>query len=72
LGDFLLEYMLTPDGKIRLKVFNETNPYEVFSTSTSMYTQGVGLIYQEDFNTIDEFFEKVGELFKDDEVEVVP
>lgn len=69
LGDFLLEYMLTADGKIRLKVFNETNPYEVFSTSTSIYTQGVGLIYQEDFNTIDEFFRKVGELFKSDEVE---
>jgi hypothetical protein len=72
LGDFLLEYMLTKDGKIRLKVFNETNPYEVFSTSTSMYTQGVGLIYQEDFNTIDEFFRKVGELFRDDKVEEVP
>ena len=72
LGDFLLEYMLTPDGKIRLKVFNETNPYEVFSTSTSMYTQGVGLIYQEDFNTIDEFFRKVGELFTNDEAEEVP
>ncbi|MCH2213552.1 MAG: translocation/assembly module TamB [Flavobacteriales bacterium] len=72
LGDFLLEYMLTKDGKIRLKVFNETNPYEVFSTSTSMYTQGVGLIYQEDFNTIGEFFDKVGELFKDDVVEEEP
>ncbi len=72
LGDFLLEYMLTPDGKIRLKVFNETNPYEVFSTSTSMYTQGVGLIYQEDFDTIDEFFRKVGELFTSDEAEEVP
>jgi hypothetical protein len=67
LGDFLLEYLLTEDGKIRLKVFNETNPYEVFSTTTSMYTQGVGLIYQEDFDTIDEFFDKVGELFSDDE-----
>lgn len=72
LGDFLLEYMLTPDGKIRLKVFNETNPYEVFSTSTSMYTQGVGLIYQEDFNTIDEFFRKVGELFVSDKAQEVP
>lgn len=72
LGDFLLEYMLTADGKIRLKVFNETNPYEVFSTSTSMYTQGVGLIYQEDFDTIDEFFRKVGELFKNDKAEEVP
>ncbi len=72
LGDFLLEYMLTPDGRIRLKVFNETNPYEVFSTSTSMYTQGVGLIYQEDFDTIDQFFKKIGELFKDDEASSLP
>lgn len=67
LGDFLVEYMLTEEGKIRLKVFNETNPYEVFSTSSSIYTQGVGLVYQEDFNTLDEFFEEVGNLFSKDE-----
>lgn len=72
LGDFLLEYMLTADGKIRLKVFNETNPYEVFATSTSMYTQGVGLVYQEDFDTLDEFFRKVSGLFKNDEAEKIP
>jgi len=67
LGDFLVEYMLTEEGKIRLKVFNETNPYEVFSTSSSIYTQGVGLVYQEDFNTLDEFFKEVGNLFSKDE-----
>jgi hypothetical protein len=65
-GDFLLEYMLVEDGKIRLKVFNETNPYDTFDQSGSLYTQGVGLVYQEDFNTIDEFFSKVGELFSND------
>ncbi len=70
-GDFLLEYMLTEDGKIRLKVFNETNPYENFSTggAGSIYTQGVGLIYQEDFNTLDEFVNKVGKLFTNDKAE---
>lgn len=67
LGDFLVEYMLTEEGKIRLKVFNETNPYEVFSTSSSIYTQGVGLVYQEDFDTLDEFFREVGNLFSKDE-----
>ena len=69
LGDFLIEYRLTEDGKIRLKVFNETNPYEVFSTSNSLYTQGVGLIYREEFDTLDEFFQKIGKLFTNDKVE---
>ena len=68
LGDFLVEYLLTDEGKIRLKVFNETNPYEVFSTSSSIYTQGVGLVYQEDFDTLEEFFKEVGNLFSKDEV----
>ncbi|MFN2430100.1 MAG: translocation/assembly module TamB domain-containing protein, partial [Cryomorphaceae bacterium] len=72
LGDFLLEYALTEEGKIRLKVFNETNPYEVFSTSSSIYTQGVGLIYQEDFDTMDEFFREVKTLFQNDEAQEAP
>ncbi len=69
LGDFLVEYSLTEDGKIRLKVFNETNPYEVFSTSSSIYTQGVGLVYQEDFDTLDEFFTEIKGLFTNDKAE---
>jgi len=69
LGDFLVEYSLTKDGKIRLKVFNETNPYEVFSTSSSIYTQGVGLVYQEDFDTLDEFFDEIKGLFSNDKAE---
>lgn len=71
LGDFSVEYSLTKDGKIRLKVFNETNPYEVFSTSSSIYTQGIGLVYQEDFDTLDEFFNEIKGLFKNDKVQSV-
>lgn len=67
-GDFLVEYSLTADGKIRLKVFNETNPYEVFSTSSSIYTQGIGLVYQEDFDTLGEFFTEIKGLFTNDKV----
>lgn len=70
-GDFLLEYLITEDGRLRMKVFNETNPYEVFDQVGSIYTQGVGLIYQEDFNTLDEFFKKMGTLFTNDEVKDV-
>jgi hypothetical protein len=69
-GDFLVEYMMTEEGTIRLKVFNETNPYEIFSTG-SIYTQGVGLVYQEDFNTLDEFIKKIGELFSNDKARKV-
>lgn len=68
-GDFMVEYLITPDGKFRLRAFNETNPYEIFSTSNSLYTQGVGLVYQEDFNTLGEFLEKLGELFKNSKKE---
>lgn len=70
-GDFLLEYLITEDGRLRMKVFNETNPYEVFDQVGSIYTQGVGLIYQEDFNTLDEFFKKMTTLFSNDKVEKV-
>lgn len=69
LGDFMVEYMLTEDGKIRLKVYNETNPYEQISTSSSIYTQGIGLVYQEDFDTLDEFFKELKGLFTKDKVE---
>ena len=68
-GDFMVEYLITPDGKFRLRAFNETNPYEIFSTSNSLYTQGVGLVYQEDFNTLGEFLDKLGELFKNSKKE---
>jgi hypothetical protein len=65
-GDFLLEYLITQDGTVRLKVFNETNPYDVFVSAGSIYTQGIGLVFTEEFDTFDQFFEKIAELFSKD------
>ncbi|MDH8701007.1 autotransporter translocation and assembly factor TamB [Dysgonomonadaceae bacterium PH5-43] len=49
IGDFDVEYKLTPKGDIRLKGFNRYNYRNYFSTSPEM-TQGVGVVYRKDFN----------------------
>lgn len=50
IGDFRLEYIITKDGKLRLKVFNETNDNTVFNLNQSATKQGVGLIFQREFD----------------------
>ena len=64
IGDFILEYMIDENGKFRLKVFNETNEYDATDTNQSPTTQGVGLLYQEDFDTFNDLMRKVGDLFR--------
>lgn len=56
IGDLKLEYKMTEDGKIRMVVFNESNEYDLANTDQSAYTQGVGMLYKEEFNTIEEFY----------------
>jgi len=46
--DFDIEYKLTQSGKYRLKAFNRTND-SYFKQAPN--TQGVGIIYREDFDT---------------------
>ncbi|MCC6690118.1 MAG: translocation/assembly module TamB [Bacteroidia bacterium] len=55
-GDVNIEYKLTDDGKMRVKAFNRTNDNAIVNLS-SPYTQGIGVFYREEFNT-------VGELYK--------
>ncbi len=55
LGDVTIENKLTPDGRISLKAFNRSNPIDVI-TKNSPYTQGVGIFYRKDFDTLREFF----------------
>ncbi len=55
LGDFSLEYKITDDGKFRVRAFNKTNGINVV-TANSPYTQGAGISYRQEFNTLDEFF----------------
>ena len=46
-GDFQAEWLVTRSGEIRLKAYNETN--DRYYTQTNLTTQGIGIIFQKDF-----------------------
>lgn len=67
-GDFKLEYMIREDGKVRAKVFNRSETYSIEDQGNSAsQTQGVGIFYQEDFNSYGQFIKS---LFTRDEEKV--
>ncbi len=56
IGDMSLEYLINDDGTFRVNLFNESNQNTVLQDNTQgLFTQGVGLHYQEDFNTLKDF-----------------
>ncbi len=54
IGDVKVEYLLTKDGKLKLMAYNESNNYRNITTQQSPYTQGVGFVYQQDFDRFNE------------------
>jgi hypothetical protein len=58
IGDFDLEYKLIKSGRLRLKAYNKTNDRLY---STSLYTQGLGIMYREDFDT----WSNLGKYYKE-------
>ncbi len=57
-GDVNVEYKLTDDGKVRVKAFNKANDNNNDIIRTSPYTQGVGIFYREEFNTLGELYRR--------------
>lgn len=53
-GDFDLEYKLIESGRLRFTAYNHT--IDRAQLREAKTTQGVGLIYREDFNTVPEMF----------------
>lgn len=47
IGDFSLQYILTPKGTISLKVYNQSN--DRYFTRSSLNTQGIGVVFQKEF-----------------------
>ena len=66
-GDFEAEIKLTQ--KFRLKVFNR---YNDSYTGISPYTQGVGILYKQDFNRFSDLFRKKvkSDIKKEDETKI--
>ena len=50
-GDFLLEYKISNDGRVRGKAFNRSNTYNPIYANQAPYTQGAGISYQENFSS---------------------
>lgn len=64
IGDFSAEYILTQDGKLRFKAFSQSNDRNLNQVDQAQTTQGAGLAYREEFDTLGEFFRKLAGLFK--------
>ena len=56
-GDFDINYKVTKDGKLRVKAYNHSNE-AYLTTDNAPYTQGLGLFYMKEFNSLNELFRK--------------
>lgn len=56
IGEFDLEYKLTPGGEIRLKAYNHAN--DLYRYHKAMNRQGVGIMFHKDFSTLTEIFRR--------------
>ena len=54
IGDFDIQYLLTPGGSLALKAYNQTN--DRYFTHSSLNTQGIGIIMKKDFNGLRDLF----------------
>lgn len=48
-GDFDIEYLLSRDGRLRLKAYNHFNDASYYLKS-ALTTQGIGIVYRKDFD----------------------
>ena len=55
ISDFDFEYKLIQSGKLRAKAYTHTNDYREFKKGLT--TQGIGLIYSENFNSLKELWQ---------------
>ena len=58
-GEVKIEVLLNEDGNFRGIIFNRQNEIQ-YSQQEEGYTQGVGLSYQVNFNTLSDFLTKIG------------
>jgi hypothetical protein len=67
-GDWTVDYMLTPDGKLRVKMFSRTNVNAILNTvnNQSTITTGASLIHTQSFDEIREIWTRKKRREKED------
>ena len=69
IGDVNIEVKITPEGKFRVKAFNRSNTFDVLH-ATSPYTQGLGIFYRREFDSLSELFRRsVRSVYSPEEAE---
>ena len=58
-GDFRVDWKLTPNGKLRLKFFNRNSDRLIYEETR--YIQGAGLFYREEFNSFRELLRNIAD-----------
>jgi hypothetical protein len=56
-GDFTVEYKVSPDGRFRVKAFNRSNALNLLN-DRAPYTQGIGVFYREEFDTLKDLLKR--------------
>ncbi|MDR0732716.1 MAG: translocation/assembly module TamB [Dysgonamonadaceae bacterium] len=69
IGDFDLEYKLTKKGGVRLKFFNHYNYRNYYNLAPEM-TQGLGILFRQDFNRFSDLKGKKNKSFMTDSAKV--
>lgn len=64
IGDFLLEYLLTPEGRLRAKAFSVSNDRNLNRSDQAPTTQGAGVVYREEFTTLGELWQRILNNFR--------
>jgi hypothetical protein len=72
IGDIRIEYNITRDGRVKLMVYNESNNQRLTAVTQSPYTQGVGVVYQEEFDNWGEFVSGLKSLFDKQNLKLNP
>ena len=71
IGEVKIEVILNKEGNFRGTIFNRQNEIQ-YSQQEEGYTQGVGLSYQVNFNTLSELFSKIRSKKKSSRKEKYP
>lgn len=58
IGDVNIDYKLNDEGKVRIKAFNRSNDTYQTTTAGGQFTQGLGVFFREEFDSIDELYNR--------------
>lgn len=73
LGDWTVDYLLTPDGKFKVKMYSRSNLNTVTNTlgTQAAITTGISLLHTQSFNQIKDLLKSAREKQKENQSEII-